>query len=96
MKRTPLKRTAFKPKKRTNHNWALMRKDVFGRSSGACEARWDGCTRLAAHVHHIKRRSQGGSDESSNLLAVCAHCHHMIHTNVSEASKKGHLFVIKG
>ncbi|CAB4144458.1 HNHc domain containing protein [uncultured Caudovirales phage] len=102
MKRTPivrkteLKRTPFKPKAKSNHKWTKMRKSAIDRSSGYCEARWEGCTFRAAHVHHIKRRSQGGGDEVENLLAVCSHCHHMIHTNVAEAVTKGHLFTIKG
>ena len=30
-------------------------------------------------VHHIKRRSDGGSNQPSNLVAVCANCHRIIH-----------------
>ncbi len=96
MKRTPLKRTAFKPKVRKKHDWSAMRTAVAKRSAGRCEARWDGCTILAAHVHHIKLRSQGGGDEPENLLAVCNHCHTMIHNNVALAVTKKHLFSNKG
>lgn len=44
-----------------------------------CEARLAGCEGRAAHTHHRKLRSQGGSDEPENLLRVCLACHHQIH-----------------
>ena len=44
-----------------------------------CEVRAIGCHSLSAHAHHRKRRSQGGTDEPDNLLAVCASCHDRIH-----------------
>jgi 5-methylcytosine-specific restriction endonuclease McrA len=102
MKRTPLKRTgslkrtAFKPKKKYDGEWQAARKSVLTRSYGRCEARWDGCRMYAEHVHHIKRRSQGGGNEPSNLLACCFSCHESIHRNPAKASEKGHLFLNKG
>lgn len=38
-----------------------------------------GCSLVAAHVHHRKLRSAGGSNRLVNLLAVCAGCHERIH-----------------
>ncbi len=35
-----------------------------------------GCSRPAAHAHHIVPRSQGGSDDESNLTSLCA-AHHL-------------------
>ncbi len=35
-----------------------------------------GCSRAAVHAHHIKPRSQGGSDDPENLISVCA-AHHL-------------------
>ena len=35
-----------------------------------------GCGRPAAHAHHIVLRSQGGSDDESNLTSLCA-AHHL-------------------
>ena len=32
-----------------------------------------------AHVHHIRFRSQGGKDESKNLITLCADCHARVH-----------------
>ena len=35
-----------------------------------------GCSRCAAHAHHVDPRSRGGGDEPANLVALCA-CHHL-------------------
>jgi hypothetical protein len=35
-----------------------------------------GCSRAAVHAHHIKLRSQGGSDDPENLISLCA-AHHL-------------------
>jgi hypothetical protein len=35
-----------------------------------------GCSRLAAHAHHIRPRSLGGGDEPENLVSLCA-AHHL-------------------
>jgi HNH endonuclease len=35
-----------------------------------------GCSRAAAHAHHIVLRSQGGTDDPSNLVSLCA-THHL-------------------
>jgi hypothetical protein len=84
------KRTQAKNrKKREAYN--EQRKVVYKRSNGWCEARWEGCTKVANHAHHMKRRSQGGKDEAENLLAVCAFCHDQIHRNPEKAFDKGHL-----
>ena len=34
------------------------------------------------HVHHCIYRSQGGPDESWNLLTLCAQCHDAVHVIV--------------
>ena len=31
------------------------------------------------HVHHVRPRSEGGSDDPSNLVSVCVACHSKIH-----------------
>jgi hypothetical protein len=35
-----------------------------------------GCSRAAAHVHHIVFRSAGGQDRPANLVSLCA-AHHL-------------------
>jgi 5-methylcytosine-specific restriction endonuclease McrA len=32
-------------------------------------------------VHHVKRRANGGSNQPSNLVPVCANCHRIIHAH---------------
>ena len=40
-----------------------------------------GCSRPAVHAHHIKARSQGGTDDEWNLVSLCAAHHlHGIHS----------------
>jgi HNH endonuclease len=44
------------------------------RDLGRCQA--PGCSRWAVHSHHIVPRSQGGTDDPWNLVALCG-CHHL-------------------
>ncbi len=54
-----------------------VRRQALERAGYRCEAPGCAC-RTNLHVHHIVRRSQGGSDELSNLCVVCA-SHHLRH-----------------
>ncbi|HEY6004453.1 MAG TPA: HNH endonuclease signature motif containing protein [Anaeromyxobacter sp.] len=47
---------------------------VRERDLGRCQV--PGCSRRAVHAHHIIPRSQGGTDDPENLVALCA-CHHL-------------------
>ena len=33
-----------------------------------------------AHLHHVKRRSQGGKHEVNNLVTLCFNCHTLLHS----------------
>lgn len=67
-----------------------MRPLVRQRSGGQCEARFSGrCTGTATHVHHRKRRSQGGTNELPNLLDTCHSCHQTIHMRPADAYERG-------
>jgi hypothetical protein len=44
------------------------------RDGGHCQV--PGCSRAAAHAHHVRFRSRGGKDEAGNLVALCA-AHHL-------------------
>jgi hypothetical protein len=46
---------------------------IRARDLGHCQV--PECSRAATHAHHIIPRSQGGSDDPSNLVALCT-CHH--------------------
>lgn len=37
--------------------------------------------RRAVDIHHIKFRSLGGTDEISNLIALCRYCHDKAHND---------------
>ena len=44
------------------------------------------CGFIAVDIHHIIYKSQGGSDEVENLIALCRDCHEMSHSG--EISKQ--------
>ncbi len=54
-----------------------VRRQALERAGYRCEGPGCAC-RTNLHVHHIQRRSQGGSDELENLAVVCA-SHHLRH-----------------
>jgi 5-methylcytosine-specific restriction protein A len=37
------------------------------------------CGAVAHDLHHIKKRSQGGTDEVNNLKSLCRVCHEQYH-----------------
>ncbi len=58
--------------RRTHH------RKVLARDGGFCQV--PGCSRAAAHAHHVTFRSSSGGDEESNLTSVCAGRHlHGVH-----------------
>lgn len=46
-----------------------------------CEFIVDGkpCNKTAIDLHHIKKRSQGGGNEASNLMPLCRDHHNKYH-----------------
>lgn len=94
MKRTPLNRKTpltARPKQ-ASKEYVAAKRAILTRSNGKCEARVEGvCVGMAHHAHHILRRSQGGTDDESNLLAVCYGCHDWIHTHPAAAKESGFL-----
>jgi hypothetical protein len=59
---------------------------------GYCEVQSEHCNGRPEHVHHILKRSQGGSHAPDNLLYVCRPCHLVaVHGNEAEAYKRGWL-----
>lgn len=51
------------------------REEAIERDRSTCR----GCGRAYTQVHHIKFRSQGGSDEADNLVCLCDRCHQRAH-----------------
>lgn len=87
---TPLKRRA-KPGRTSQYAIQLnrQRRAVDRRCYGKCE--FKGCQQIYDHIHHMHRRSQGGTNHLSNLMAVCIEHHTWIHANVREAFELGYL-----
>jgi len=89
MKRSPLKRKRrLRPKrKRARMLWrtgrvmldaqgmADLRSAVFARSGGRCEQCGRRISWARFHLHHKRKRSQGGSDSEENCTALCLVCH---------------------
>ena len=50
------------------------RNRILARDHHRCQV--PGCSRPAAHRHHIEYRSHGGSDEEPNQICLCA-AHHL-------------------
>jgi hypothetical protein len=51
-----------------------LQKRILARDRGLCCV--PGCSKAAAHAHHVDYRSAGGSDDPDNLISVCA-AHHL-------------------
>lgn len=93
MKRTPLRRSRFSPKrtsKQQAHYEAMneLRPQLIARSGGRCECGRD-CQSQGAHAHHVIRRSQGGPDTLDNLRWLSLSCHFWTHTHIAEARRLG-------
>lgn len=68
---------------------------VMDRADWRCELMIPGqCDGLGLTMHHRKLRSQGGSNETSNLIACCAGCHHYIHLKPEHSYHMG--WLVKG
>jgi 5-methylcytosine-specific restriction protein A len=57
---------------RMSPDWSTLRLEILRRDQWRCQL----CRAPANHVDHIRPRSAGGTDHSSNLRALCAPCHH--------------------
>jgi len=52
-----------------------LRNLIYERDSYTCVL----CERMAQECHHVVHKSFGGRDTLSNLVAVCRHCHLVLH-----------------
>lgn len=78
------------PKRSGRDRYNKARRAVQLRSQGRCEAVCcEQCTGQGNQAHHVRRRSQGGADDPSNLLWVCSACHHEIHARPAWARERG-------
>jgi 5-methylcytosine-specific restriction endonuclease McrA len=88
-RKSPMKRTAMKASKRVaskqrvkDADWKETRQEVIARD-GRCmaEDHWEHVCGMGEHVHHVKLRSQGGTNDLSNLVLVCGTAHLHVHGN---------------
>lgn len=98
MKRSPLKRRTplrRRGESRDDAIWRECRTDRLERDDFTCQA-WErdlfdhDCTihdRL--EVHHIRRRSQGGTHELANLVTLCSAAHAWVHLHPADAHELG-------
>lgn len=67
-----------------------VRRQVLVRAGGYCEARIEGvCVGTPDHLHHVRRRSQGGPDTVANLKCLCDRCHEWTHQHPHNAVEMG-------
>ncbi len=59
-----------------------LRLEVLKRDNWRCQ--WCG-ERTNLHVHHIRHRSQMGTDAEANLITLCADCHKQTHAGSQPA-----------
>lgn len=53
-----------------------LQRHILQRDSWRCQI----CGRMQQlQIHHLKFRSQGGSDSEQNLITLCAGCHEKLH-----------------
>lgn len=53
------------------------------------------CGKQAVDIHHIIFRSQGGTDDISNLIPLCRECHDKAHHKVKPYLTKDELYKAK-
>ena len=72
--------------KGVNYGFANSREHALCRDNYTCQVCKAKNVRL--EVHHIKYRSQGGTDDLENLITLCAYCHKKVHAGELSINKK--------
>jgi 5-methylcytosine-specific restriction endonuclease McrA len=66
--------------------WKERREEIRSRDRVCrCCGRTPEQNGAAPHVHHLKPRRFGGTNEASNLVALCESCHHQIEAITTQA-----------
>lgn len=70
---------------------AAARPAVLARSGGHFEGRGfsENCTGVGVHLHHVKTRARGGTNDPSNLAHLCSPCHTEVHAQPDRAHAAG-------
>lgn len=69
-----------------DYGWPSRREAILNRDGYTCQICGKKHTRL--EVHHIVFRSQGGTNDENNLIALCEDCHAGIHSGKIALNKK--------
>jgi 5-methylcytosine-specific restriction endonuclease McrA len=59
-----------RPRNGSTRSWRVLRAQILARDGWLCQI--PGCGRTAHHVDHIQPVLFGGTDDPSNLQALCA------------------------
>ena len=73
----------------TNYGFANTKAYGLSRDNYTCQQCGGKSKDVHLHVHHLVFRSQGGSDEESNLLTLCQTCHEGLHAGMLELKQRG-------
>lgn len=86
MGRQPWNHTASRHERGYDSKWVRLRAAILLRDMYLCQpCHASGRTTLATEVDHIKRKADGGTDDGSNLQAICHACHSA--KNMAEAAE---------
>ena len=69
-----------------NYGYSSRRRAILHRDNYTCQCCGKKNCRL--EVHHIKFRSDGGTDDEENLITLCKECHDGVHAGTVVLSKK--------
>ena len=69
-----------------NYGYSSRRKAVLHRDNYTCQCCGKKNCRL--EVHHIRFKSNGGTDDEENLITLCEDCHKGVHAGTITLSKK--------
>ena len=69
-----------------NYGYSSRREAVLHRDNYTCQCCGKKNCRL--EIHHIKFKSNGGTDDEENLITLCKECHDGVHTGTVELNKK--------
>ena len=69
-----------------NYGYSSKREAILHRDNYTCQCCGKKNCRL--EVHHVKFKSNGGTDDEENLITLCEDCHKGVHAGTVELSKK--------
>lgn len=69
-----------------NYGYSSRREAILHRDNYTCQCCGKKNCRL--EVHHIKFKSNGGTDDEENLITLCTDCHKGVHAGTIELNKK--------